>query len=129
MGKSKELLLAEQIIRDNPNIGTRAVAKEVAKTYKNLNQEVFAVKLRKLKVRQKIHPNVFEEALKEAKFDAPDNWEYGWLKQKEASVFVRNNKGFDIDAVKDAVKDAVNDAVKDYDWGKISKNGTWKNVH
>ena len=37
--------------------------------------------------------DTFRETLEENKFDFPSNWEYGWLKTKGASIFVRNQNG------------------------------------
>jgi hypothetical protein len=35
-------------------------------------------------------PNTFEETLEESNFSLPEGWEYGWLKTKKASVFIKN---------------------------------------
>ena len=37
--------------------------------------------------------NTFEKKLEENNFSVPSNFEYGWLKTKEASIFVRNKEG------------------------------------
>lgn len=37
--------------------------------------------------------SVFTNKLKESKFEAPEDWSYGWLKTKEASIFIKNSKG------------------------------------
>lgn len=37
--------------------------------------------------------DTFEKSLEKNNFQAPDNWSYGWLKGKEASVFVKNTNG------------------------------------
>jgi len=37
--------------------------------------------------------DTFEKTLEKNNFQAPDNWSYGWLKGKEASVFVKNTNG------------------------------------
>ena len=37
--------------------------------------------------------NTFEKKLEENNFTTPENFEYGWLKTKEASIFVRNKNG------------------------------------
>lgn len=37
--------------------------------------------------------NTFEKKLEENNFAVPENFEYGWLKTKEASIFVRNKQG------------------------------------
>lgn len=37
--------------------------------------------------------NAFEEKLDDAKFNIPENWSHGWLKTKEASIFIRNKEG------------------------------------
>ena len=37
--------------------------------------------------------NTFEKELESSNFQMPENWSYGWLKGKEASVFVRNTTG------------------------------------
>ena len=34
----------------------------------------------------------FEEKLEENNFTPPENWSYGWLKTKDASVFIKNDK-------------------------------------
>lgn len=34
--------------------------------------------------------NAFEDKLEENNFTPPENWSYGWLKTKEASVFIKN---------------------------------------
>lgn len=36
--------------------------------------------------------NTFEEKLGEEGFAPPDNWSHGWLKTKEASIFIKNDK-------------------------------------
>ena len=37
--------------------------------------------------------NTFEKELENSNFQMPENWAYGWLKGKDASVFIRNTKG------------------------------------
>lgn len=37
--------------------------------------------------------SVFTKNLEESKFETPENWSYGWLKTKEASIFIKNSKG------------------------------------
>ena len=66
--------------------------------------------------------NTFENTLEDNNFTPPSNWQYGWLKTKEASVFVKNSKPIDHDAIRDAVSDAVRDAIVDVKWKKGSGN-------
>jgi len=37
--------------------------------------------------------DVFENKLEESNFAIPENWSHGWLKTKEASIFIRNKDG------------------------------------
>ena len=37
--------------------------------------------------------DAFEETLEDNNFTYPEGWEYGWLKTKKASVFIKNQKG------------------------------------
>lgn len=66
--------------------------------------------------------NTFENTLDDNNFTPPSNWQYGWLKTKEASVFVKNSKPIDHDAIRDAVSDAVRDAIVDVKWKKGNGN-------
>lgn len=38
-------------------------------------------------------PSVFESKLKESNFNPESNWSHGWLKTKEASIFIKNKEG------------------------------------
>lgn len=38
-------------------------------------------------------PDTFERDLDENNFTPPDNWSHGWLKTKEASIFIKNSNG------------------------------------
>lgn len=37
--------------------------------------------------------NTFQQKLREGKFTPDDNWSHGWLKTKDASIFIKNPKG------------------------------------
>ena len=37
--------------------------------------------------------NVFKETMDEEGFQLPDNWQHGWLKTKDVSIFIKNNQG------------------------------------
>lgn len=41
----------------------------------------------------KCEVDAFEETLEDSNFSYPEGWEYGWLKTKKASVFIKNQKG------------------------------------
>jgi hypothetical protein len=45
------------------------------------------------RVKRKEGASVFTKKLEESKFETPENWSYGWLKTKEASIFIKNSKG------------------------------------
>lgn len=50
--------------------------------------------------------NSFEDILHSNNFNPDDNWEYGWVKSKEGSIFVRNpdKKEFDIEQFRESLK-------------------------
>lgn len=75
----------------NDGMGSRRIAKFLNDKY---GASVSDSSLRKfLKTNGAVQSNTFEQKLEENKFEFPENYEYGWLKTKEASIFVRNNKG------------------------------------
>ena len=39
-------------------------------------------------------PNVFESKLEDSNFNINSKWSHGWLKTKEASIFIKNKEGF-----------------------------------
>lgn len=56
--------------------------------------------------------NSFEDILHSNNFNPEDNWEYGWVKSKEGSIFVRNpdkNNSVSIEELISFVKDSVSD--------------------
>jgi hypothetical protein len=38
-------------------------------------------------------PSIFEEKLNQSNFNANSSWSHGWLKTKEASIFIKNKEG------------------------------------
>jgi hypothetical protein len=75
----------------NDGMGSRKIAEFLKNKY---GANVSDATIRKfLKVNGASQSNTFEAKLEENKFEFPENYEYGWLKTKEASIFVRNNKG------------------------------------
>lgn len=50
----------------------------------------------------------------------PTNWTYGWIKSKDASVFVKN-AGLSLEAIRDGYVDAVKEAIGDIKWPKPPK--------
>lgn len=56
--------------------------------------------------------NAFEDILHSNNFTPDDNWEYGWMKTKEGSVFVRNpdkNSTVSLDEITSLIKDSISD--------------------
>lgn len=56
--------------------------------------------------------NSFEDILHSNNFTPDDNWEYGWMKTKEGSVFVRNpdkNAQITIEQATEFIKDSLSD--------------------
>ena len=75
----------------NDGMGSRKIAEFLKDKYR---ANVADSTIRKfLKTNGAVQNNTFEQKLEENKFEFPENYEYGWLKTKEASIFVRNNKG------------------------------------
>lgn len=69
--------------------GSPSILKKLKQKYPDENWPGSAErKIRKVVSKQK--DNAFEEVLDEASFDPSDNWSYGWLKTKDASIFIRN---------------------------------------
>jgi len=53
--------------------------------------------------------NTFEAKLEEEGFTPPENWSHGWLKTKQASIFIKNDKGLmPIEDVSEVIKRAAN---------------------
>ena len=51
-------------------------------------------KIRKILSRE-ARNNTFDDVLEGGKFDPHNNWSYGWLKTKDASIFIKNQNGED----------------------------------
>lgn len=102
----KEEIIALKL---NDGMGSRKIAEFIRNKY---GATVSDSSIRKfLKVNGASTNNTFEAKLEENKFEFPENYEYGWLKTKEASIFVRNNKG--VTTFEEMREDFVNE-MKDY---------------
>lgn len=75
----------------DPSIGSRKAAKKIIEENKELedkyNVETLSSFLRTKHLREK---NKFTEAIEEGGFNEKQDWDYGWLKTKKASVFIKN---------------------------------------
>jgi hypothetical protein len=72
----------------NPEWGSIAIAKHLsAELKKTIDDAYVRNRLRAHKRKN----NTFNKTLKENSFPDSGNWDYGWLKTKEASVFIRNS--------------------------------------
>lgn len=69
-------------------LGSGRIAKELRKKYGvEFNDRRIRTHLAKWK-----ELDTFEDTLHNNKFDPPENWSHGWLKTKEASIFIKNTK-------------------------------------
>lgn len=68
-------------------LGSIKISRELAKDGIIINDRL----IRKM-ITNHYAKNKFTEKLDENNFEYPDNFEYGWLKTKEASIFVKNTK-------------------------------------
>lgn len=88
--KSKEYVLQ----RTKEGASQNQIAREISETEEGeLDAQRSFVRYHLGKMKGKSSYNRFEQALDGEGFDLPTNWEYGWLKTKKASVFVRNQNG------------------------------------
>lgn len=61
--------------------------------------------------------NSFEDILHSNKFTPDDNWEYGWVKSKEGSIFVRNpdkSNQVSVEEIRDSLKDELKSYSPDF---------------
>jgi len=90
-------------------LGSRKIAKHLLEKY---NEKVADSVVRNY-LRKWTTPSTFEAALSENNFSFPDQWEYGWIKTKEASVFVKNKaEQMTLDDVVDTLKNSLGDVKK-----------------
>ena len=70
-------------------LGSRKIAKHFANKGVVLSDDSIRQHIAKW---NKTNPegDEFEETLRDANFQFPENWDYGWLKSEGASVFIRN---------------------------------------
>jgi hypothetical protein len=67
--------------------------------------------------------NTFEDALDDNNFMPNDNWSHGWLKTKEASIFIRNEqKQVSVDDIKETIIEAVREATNGLEWDASKGN-------
>lgn len=67
----------------------RSIAIKIAGSSEGSDFNYARTYIRRL-VKRNIPDNTFEETLQDNNFSFPENWEYGWLKTKTASVFIKN---------------------------------------
>lgn len=112
--------IKEEIIdlKVNKGYGSRKIQKHIADKH---NHNVSSSAVRNTFKRWGYGGNTFEKKLQENEFSIPENWSYGWLKTKEASVFVRNQAEImTLDDVTNVIKDAVKN-IKQIKLPKVSK--------
>lgn len=112
--------IKEEIIdlKVNKGYGSRKIQKHIADKH---NHNVSSSAVRNTLKRWGYGGNTFEKKLQENEFSIPENWSYGWLKTKEASVFVRNQEEImTLDDVTNVIKDAVKN-IKQIKLPKVSK--------
>jgi len=78
-------------LKVNDNFNSVKIAQFIRDKY---NYNIFDSSIRRALKKWNVESNnTFEKKLQEHNFEFPENYEYGWLKTKEASIFVRNDKG------------------------------------
>lgn len=83
----KEEIIA---LKSEKGMGSRKIAKYIEDKY---NHSVSSSTVRCTLKRWGVGGNTFTKKLEENSFELPENWSYGWLKTKEASVFIKNREG------------------------------------
>lgn len=126
MSKFKWDEVKEEVIdlKTNKGYGSRKIAKYIKDKY---NHKVSDATIRVTLRRWGYGGNTFEKKLQENEFSMPENWSYGWLKTKEASVFVRNTKD-GLQSMVDEYIAAVKEAVIDYKWDGVPDKTSSKNL-
>ncbi len=70
-------------------LSKRAIARKLCN--KDSGQEFDTARVSVMRIIKKhAKPDTFQETLEENNFNLPEGWEYGWLKTKKASVFIKN---------------------------------------
>lgn len=77
-------------LKTQQGMGSRKIAEYVLNKY---NYRVSSSAVRDTLRRWGINGDTFTKKLEENDFALPENWSYGWLKTKDASVFVKNHEG------------------------------------
>ena len=70
----------------------------------------------------------FEETLDDNNFTPPENWSHGWLKTKEASIFIKNQTNENSQEYRESYIEAVKEAVSGVVWDKLDNISTSDNL-
>jgi len=71
--------------------------------------------------------NTFSDVLDDSGFIPPDNWNYGWLKTKDASIFIKNIGVDQKEIISDYV-DAIKEAINNTEWSITVKQTSYDNL-
>lgn len=77
-------------LKTEKGMGSRKIADHFAE---KLGVHIASSTIRKILKRWGSNGDTFTQKLEENNFYLPENWSYGWLKTKEASVFIKNCEG------------------------------------
>jgi hypothetical protein len=99
----RELIYNEE----NMSLGSRTIAKKYSDKF-DLSLDELANRIRRLRIKdRKRNPSIFEQEL--SANDLHTNWHSGWLKTKNASVYIKNGSQIDFEDVAFQIKEALKD--------------------
>lgn len=94
---------------------------KIANTLSEKYNEDYSSRIIRKKISNWGLKNKFSEKLQDNGFVPTDNWAYGWLKTKEASVFVKNpQESFNVSDFKDELISGIRESMVGFDFKKPS---------
>jgi hypothetical protein len=100
----KHVEYAFKLAAENPSFSSSEIAKMVKERFPDITEESMSRRVRMIR-----QHNTFHQKLEENNFTPPENWSHGWLKTKEASVFIRNQSEFEL--TEEFVKETITAAL------------------